>query len=47
MFKPLCTAKVWSPIYVPSDIISRNQSDIENIKVIKAKIKKYLALTKL
>ena len=32
MFKPLCTAKVWFPIYVPSDIMSLNQNDIEDIR---------------
>jgi len=31
MFKPLCTAKVWLPKYVPSLITSRHQNDIENI----------------
>jgi hypothetical protein len=31
MFKPLCTAKVWLPRYVPSLITSRHQNDIENI----------------
>ena len=30
-FKPFCTAKVWSPIKVPSVITSRNQKDIEDI----------------
>lgn len=36
MFKPLWTAKVWFPIYVPSDIMSLNQNDIEDIKDNKA-----------
>lgn len=38
IFKPLCTAKVWLPKYVPSHIISLNQNDIENINNNKAKI---------
>ena len=43
-FNPFCTAKVWFPKYVASLIISLNQNDIEEIKDIKAKIKKYFAL---
>jgi len=39
IFNPLCTAKVWLPIYVPSAIISLNQNDIDKIKDIKAKSK--------
>jgi hypothetical protein len=31
MFIPFCTAKVWSPKYVPSVIISLNHKDIEAI----------------
>ena len=31
MFKPLCTANVWLPKYVPSDIMSLNHNDIEDI----------------
>ena len=29
IFKPFCTAKVWFPKYVPSEITSLNQNDIE------------------
>ena len=29
-FNPFCTAKVWLPKYVPSDIISLNHKDIED-----------------
>lgn len=36
IFKPLCTAKVWLPKYVPSDIISLNQKDILDTTNIKA-----------
>ncbi len=36
IFKPLCTAKVWFPKYEPSDIMSLNQNDIENIKESRA-----------
>jgi hypothetical protein len=39
IFNPLCTAKVWLPIYVPSAIISLNQNDIDKINDIKAKSK--------
>ena len=46
IFKPLCTAKVWLPKYVPSDITSLNQNDIENIKLNKAIDKKCSALSK-
>jgi len=46
MFKPLWTARVWLPKYVASLITSLNQKDIEDIKVINAKNKKYLALLK-
>ena len=41
---PLWTAIVWLPKYVPSDMISRNQNDIEAITHISANIKKYSAL---
>jgi len=41
---PLCTAKVWFPMYVPSDIISLNHNDIDDINVNRANIKKYSAL---
>lgn len=44
MLSPLWTAKVWLPIYVPSDIISRNQNDIDNTKVKKANVRKYSEL---
>jgi len=40
MFSPLCTAKVWLPKYVPSEIISLNHSDIHKTKLINANIKK-------
>jgi len=43
ILSPLWTAKVWFPIYVPSDIISLNHNDIDEIKVHKDKIKKYFA----
>lgn len=46
IFKPLCTANVWLPKYVASDITSRNQKDIDDIKVKNAKYKKYCALLK-
>ena len=46
IFKPFCTAKVWLPKYVPSDITSLNQKDIENIKHKKPKIRTSLALIK-
>ena len=46
MFKPLCTAKVWFPKYVASDITSRNQKDMEETKDINASIKQYAALVK-
>jgi hypothetical protein len=39
MLSPFCTAKVWLPKYVPSDIISLNHNDIDNTKAIKAKPK--------
>ena len=29
IFNPLCTAKVWLPKYVPSDITSLNHKDID------------------
>ena len=44
ILSPLWTAKVWLPIYVPSDIISRNQNDIDNTKVKKANVRKYSEL---
>jgi hypothetical protein len=37
--RPLCTAKVWLPMYVPSDIISLNQNDIDNVTNKKANSK--------
>jgi len=46
IFKPFCTARVWLPKYVPSDIISLNQNDIEDINVIKANVRKIYALEK-
>ena len=45
IFKPLWTAKVWLPKYVPSAIISRNHNDIDAIKVNRDKPKKYPALS--
>ena len=47
IFKPLCTAKVWFPKYVPSLITSRHQNVIEEISEIKAKIKKLPEILKL
>lgn len=38
MLRPLCTAEVWLPKNVPSDIISLNQHDIEYISKKKADI---------
>ena len=38
-FKPLCTARVWLPKYVPSAIISLNHNDILLTKQIKDKKK--------
>lgn len=38
VLRPLCTAKVWLPIYVPSDIISLNQNDIDKVTNKKANI---------
>ena len=35
IFKPFCTAKVWLPIYVPSDITSLNQKNMLEITSIK------------
>ena len=46
IFSPLWTANVWFPKYVPSDITSRNQNDIEEITDINANIKKYSAILK-
>jgi len=46
MFKPLCTAKVWLPKYVPSLITSRHHRDIEEISVTRAKDKNISALLK-
>ena len=44
---PLCTAKVWSPKKVASDIISLNQKDIEHTNKYKAKYIKIYPLEKL
>lgn len=44
--RPLCTAKVWLPKYVPSDITSLNQNDIDDTKIINARYKKYDARLK-
>jgi len=46
MFKPLCTANVWFPKYVPSLITSRHQKDIERITNKKADSKKNLLTEK-
>ena len=46
MFSPFCTANVWLPRYVPSDITSLNHNDIDNIKAIKAKFKLFIARLK-
>ena len=46
ILSPFCTAKVWLPKYVPSDIISLNHNDIDNIKAIRAKIKLLIAKLK-
>ena len=43
IFNPLCTSKVWLPIYVPSANISLNQNDIDNIKDVKLKNKLFSA----
>ncbi len=44
IFRPLWTAKVWLPKYVPSLITSLHQKDIDNIKLARAIYKKYIAL---
>jgi hypothetical protein len=36
IFKPLCTAKVWFPKYVPSEITSLNQKNILETRRINA-----------
>jgi len=46
ILSPFCTAKVWLPKYVPSDITSLNHNDIDNIKPIKAKVKLLIAKLK-
>lgn len=46
ILSPFCTAKVWLPKYVPSDITSLNHNDIDNIKAIKAKVKLLIARLK-
>ena len=46
ILSPFCTAKVWFPKYVPSDITSLNHNDIDNIKAIKAKFKLLIAKLK-
>ena len=43
IFNPLCTAKVWLPIYVPSAIISLNHNDIDKTNEIILKIKLFSA----
>ena len=47
IFKPLCTANVWFPRYVASDIMSLNHKDIDNIKQNKARYIKNCANIKL
>lgn len=39
MLRPLCTAKVWLPRYVPSDITSLNHKLIEYVTLKSASIK--------
>jgi len=46
ILSPFCTANVWLPKYVPSDITSLNHKDIDNIKAIKAKVKLLMAKLK-
>ena len=46
MFNPLCTAKVWLPKYVASDIMSLNQNDILETREVKANSKNIPAQTK-
>jgi hypothetical protein len=46
-FNPFCTANVWLPKYVPSDIISRNQNDIDATTIKRAKKNTLYALLKL
>jgi len=45
-FKPLCTARVWFPKYVPSDMTSLNQKIMAASKLSNAKSKKELASLK-
>jgi hypothetical protein len=40
IFKPFCTANVWLPMKVPSDITSLNQNDILDIHNTTAKARK-------
>ena len=47
IFIPLCTARVWLPLYVASDITSLNQKDILKITAIKEKYKQSIILLKL
>lgn len=47
IFNPLCTAKVWLPKYVPSDITSLNHKDIDKIKLNNAIIKMFNPILKL
>lgn len=47
IFRPLCTAKVWFPIKVPSDITSLNQKNILDINSMIAKINNSPAYEKL
>jgi len=46
MLSPFCTAKVWLPKYVPSDITSLNHNDIDNIRANKANVKLFMAKLK-
>ena len=46
ILRPFCTANVWFPKYVPSDITSLNHNDIDNIKANKAKVKLLIAKLK-
>lgn len=46
IFKPLCTAKVWLPRYVASEITSLNQKDIDSINDKSARYKLFCAIAK-
>ena len=46
ILSPFCTANVWLPKYVPSEITSLNHNDIDNIKAKSANIKLLIARLK-